>query len=403
MIKKGILGVILCSMLLPITGCWDAIELNRRAVVAGIGIDEMPGKERYLVSFQIIIADEISGKAGRGATPVSIYSARGRSVMEAVRRLSRKVPRLVSTAHTRVVVISEELAREGISDIVDFLDRDSDIRLTAKIYIVKKGIMAKDVTSALSPIGKITAYALAQKAEMTAGEYGANYSVEVDDVIRGMLVPNGGPTINGIEMQPDETDEARRKSNLEKADSVGLITVSNMAVFKGDQLKDWLNEEESQGLVWIKNKLKNTSIIINPDGDGDITLDVRRNKTSTKVKFKDAEHPVIQFNVTAQLSVREMDSKIDLRDPQALHGLEGQVNEEIIRKMKSAVKKAQSLNSDIFGFGEAIKRQNPKAWTQLEGKWADMFPRLEIEYHVDSIVRNSQMRDRSFKYNMKEK
>ncbi|WP_178023264.1 Ger(x)C family spore germination protein [uncultured Paenibacillus sp.] len=399
--NRGLLLLAILCAVLPLSGCWDAEELNRRAVVSGIGIDRAPGEQEYRVSFQVIIADEISGKSGRGATPTMVYSAQGRSVMEAVRKVSLLVPRLVSTAHTRIVVISEELARQGISDIVDFLDRDSDIRLTTKIYIAKNGVQAHDIMSGLTPMGKITAYTLAQKTEMTAQEFGANYPIELDDIIRDLLVPDSGPVINGVDIL-GSVKEVGKKSSLEKTDNLGIIRMSNLALFKGDKLKGWLNEEESLGLVWIKDKMNKTPIVISPDGQGEISLDVRRSKTSTRVILKDPEHPVVVLKVTAQLSIREMDSTIDLRDPAALSELEVYVNKEIVKKMKMAVSKAQSLNSDIFCFGQKFERQHPQAWKQFKGKWSDLFPKLEVEYQVDSIVRNSQMRDRSFKYDLKE-
>jgi len=397
---RGIgLLVILCVML-PLSGCWDAEELNQRAVVSGIGIDRGPGNNNYVVSLQVIIADEISGKIGRGGTPTTVYSAEGRSIIEAIRKASIQVPRLMSTAHVRIVVISEELAREGISDILDFLDRDSDIRLTAKVFVAKKGIRALDVIAGLSPMGKITAYTLAQKAEISSREFGANYPVEVDDLIRDVLVPNSGPVINGVDIE-GSVEEVRKKSNLGATDNLGLLVMSNLAVFKGDQMKGWLNEQESKGVVWLRNLLQNTSIVITPGDQGVITLDVHRGKTSIQAILKDREDPVFIVKVMSQLSVREMDGTVDLRDPAALNEMEKDVNEEIVKNIKAAVQKAQSLNSDIICFGRTLELQHPKVWKQLKSQWSEIFPKVAVEYQVDSIIRNSQMRDRSFKYNLK--
>ncbi|WP_068783901.1 Ger(x)C family spore germination protein [Paenibacillus phocaensis] len=393
------LPAILFALLL-LSGCWDAEELNRRAVVAGIGIDLAPDKKEYLVSFQVINADEISGKTGSGGTPTVVYTTQGRSIMEAVRKASLLVPRLMSTAHARIVVISEELARQGISDIVDFLDRDSDIRLTAKIYVAKEGTNARDILSGLSPMGKITAYSLAQKTEMTSEEYGVNYPVEVDDLIRDILAPDSGPVINGVDIL-GSAEQIRKQRNLQQTDGLGHLRMSNLAVFKGDRLRGWLNEEESLGLNWLKGKLRKTAIVIDPERQGKITMDVSRSKTTTQVILKDPDRPVFVVKVTAQLSVREMDSTIDLRDPATLSAMETDVNQEILRKIKAAVHKAQSLDSDILGFGQLLERQHPKAWKHLKGQWPDLFPKVEVEYQVDSIVRNSQMRDRSFKYDLK--
>lgn len=397
---RGIgLLVILCVMM-PLSGCWDAEELNQRAVVSGISIDRGPGNNNYEVSFQVIIADEISGKIGRGGTPTTVYSAEGRSIIEAIRKASIQVPRLMSTAHVRIVVISEELAREGISDILDFLDRDSDIRLTAKVFVAKKGIRALDVIAGLSPMGKITAYTLAQKAEISSREFGANYPVEVDDLIRDVLVPNSGPVINGVDIE-GSVEEVRNKSNLGATDNLGLLVMSNLAVFKGDQMKGWLNEQESKGFVWLRNLLQNTSIVITPGDQGVITLDVHRGKTSIQAILKDREDPVFIVKVMSQLSVREMDGTVDLRDPAALNEMEKDVNEEIVKNIKAAVQKAQSLNSDIICFGRTLELQHPKVWKQLKSQWSEIFPKVAVEYQVDSIIRNSQMRDRSFKYNLK--
>ena len=177
--------------------------MNKRAIVAGIGID-WKEEEQYMISFQTIIADEISGKTGRGATPTSIYKSSGKTIVEAMRNTSRKLPRILSLAHTGLIVISDEVARNGIIDLFDYLDRDSDIRLTTEIMVAAEGQKAEDVVAVLTPIGKITAFALVQKIELTSRQLSENFRVEVDDVIRDLLVPGGGPVINGVMIEGDE-------------------------------------------------------------------------------------------------------------------------------------------------------------------------------------------------------
>lgn len=394
---KCLLLLFLVFGALSLTGCWDAKELNKRAVVSGIGIDLVEGKEKYKVSLQIIIADEISGKNSRGATSTSVYQGTGQTVVDAIRNTSRKVPRLVSTAHARLIVMSEEVARDGISGIADYLDRDSDIRLTAKVYVVKSGVKASDIVSYVTPIGKITGFALAQKTEMTATELGENYSVEVDDAIRDLLVHGGGPIINGLTFEGNIA-ESTKKSNLESTISSGIAVLKGMAIFKGDKMQVWLNEEESRGLVWIKNKMKKTIIVLPPEDGGDIAMEVMRSRTKIKVSLQDPEHPVIRIKVMTQFSVREVNSKIDLRNPYELHKLENKAEKVIQEQMQMIVDKAKTINCDIFKFGETIERTNPTVWKEMKNRWEQIFPEVKVEYEVDAVIRNSQMRDRSFKY-----
>ena len=114
------------------------------------------------------------------------------------------MPRILSLAHTGLIVISDEVARNGIIDLFDYLDRDSDIRLTTEIMVAAEGQKAEDVVAVLTPIGKITAFALVQKIELTSRQLSENFRVEVDDVIRDLLVPGGGPVINGVMIEGDE-------------------------------------------------------------------------------------------------------------------------------------------------------------------------------------------------------
>ncbi|GAA0136461.1 Ger(x)C family spore germination protein [Paenibacillus sp. YSY-4.3] len=401
MIKRTIAVALAFCCIVLTSGCWDAIELNRRAVVAGIGIDQAPEDEnQLLVTFQVIIADEISGKTGRGATPTSVYFGKGHTISEAIRNASRQVPRLTSTAHTRLITISESIARKGIAEIMDFLDRDSDIRLTADVVIAREDITAEDVTASLTPIGKIMSYSLSEKIELTSDQLGGNYPMVIDDIMRDLLTPGGGPVINGVEAFGD-VKGLGKKSSLESVKSP-LIVVGAPAIFKGDKLVEWLSPNESRGMVWIKNKMKKTSLVLEPDQEiGSMGIDVIRSKTNLKAKLEDPLHPVIQVGVKLQLSIREVDTSIDLKNPEVLHKIEAKANEAIAKDLRSVVQKVQSAKSDIFGFGEVIERQSPAVWKKIEGQWDDLFPQLEVEYKVDSVVRNTQLRDRSYKFNQR--
>ncbi|MNW65384.1 hypothetical protein D3C74_437650 [compost metagenome] len=99
-----------------------------------------------------------------------------------------------------------------------------------------------------------------------------------------------------------------------------------------------------------------------------------------------------------QFSIREADSGIDLRNPKKLHALEEDVQRVIQRQMQTMVKKAQAMKCDVFTFGEALERADPAAWKQVKNRWGEIFPNVKVEYHVDAVIRNSQMRDRSFIY-----
>ena len=56
--------------------------------------------------------------------PVTVFSATETTTLEAVRKISTAAPRQIFPSHLRILVIGEQLAREGIADLLDGLLRD---------------------------------------------------------------------------------------------------------------------------------------------------------------------------------------------------------------------------------------------------------------------------------------
>ncbi|MOA29032.1 hypothetical protein D3C78_1500190 [compost metagenome] len=107
---------------------------------------------------------------------------------------------------------------------------------------------------------------------------------------------------------------------------------------------------------------------------------------------------MIRLKVTTHFSVREVNSGIDLRNPYELRKLENEAEKVIQEQMQMIVDRAKAINCDILKFGETIERSNPTVWKEMKDSWEQTFPNIKVEYEVHSVIRNSQMRDRSFKY-----
>jgi len=60
--------------------------------------------------------------------------------------------------------------------------------------------------------------------------------------------------------------------------------------------------------------------------------------------------------------------------------------------------KAQSLNSDIFGWGRIINQSNPALWQQLEKDWPATFPGIQADISVNFDLRRTYLLDRSFEF-----
>lgn len=135
--KKLVTIVIISSLLL--SGCWDKKELNEISITMGIGVDELD--DQYVVSAQVVVPSEVSVKGSTGGSPVTLFKAEGETILEAISKLSRITPRTIYPGHLRVLVISDKVAEKGIGNILDFFERNWEIR--SDFYIV----IAKDITA----------------------------------------------------------------------------------------------------------------------------------------------------------------------------------------------------------------------------------------------------------------
>ncbi|MEK5236764.1 hypothetical protein NST99_13840 [Paenibacillus sp. FSL L8-0470] len=174
----------------------------------------------------MIVSEEISGENNRSTSPVALYTGSGRTMFEALANASRQTARFLSLAHVRVLVISEEFAREGIKDMLDVLERESDTRLTS-LFFISRGQPAIDLLLTMTVFSKIPANDLVEKLETTSKQFGYN-----------------------------DRDVADSNDNLKTIAPKAILRVSGIAAFKDDKLKGWLEGYTVLGTVLLHNKIK---------------------------------------------------------------------------------------------------------------------------------------------------
>ena len=216
--KRVMVYLLLLGITISLTGCWNGRELRNLAFVLAMGIDRSPKTDEYKVSFQVVIpgsvATGITGGGGTLTMPVTIYTGTGNTLFSAIRNASKKAPRQLFFAHLQLVVIGEELAKQGIQDLFDFFERSKEPRLTTMV-LVARGSEAKSIISTLTPLEKIPANSVAGKIKMPSILLSENYRIEIYEVLKG-LVSQGEPLINGVKLTGDP-DKGLDKSNVEQS------------------------------------------------------------------------------------------------------------------------------------------------------------------------------------------
>ncbi|KKO50770.1 Ger(x)C family spore germination protein [Paenibacillus sp. DMB20] len=388
----------LLMVILFLQGCWDAREIPQLAIVSSMGIDKSATDNQYHVSFQVVNPSEISagitGAGGGRTTPVTVYSSHGKTIFEAIRNASITWPRQLFFSHTRIIIIGEELAREGIADLLDLFERMNETRLTSRVMIAREST-AEEVLSTIAPIEKIPANAVNGRLKFTSMLLSQNMEIQVDDIIRALGTPGTEPVINGIRLIGNK-EQGHKQKNVEQTEPQVHTEISGIAIFKDGKLKKWIDGMDARGVVRVQNKIKSSADVLDCKEKKDaISIELLRSTTKVKAQLRGGE-PFIHIAVKQEGSLNEIMCGINLQRPEEIAKLEQQWSELVKEEVMGAVRAAQKEKCDVFGFSQALNRDNPDGWKKVAKKWDALFAECEVHVTVDSFIRHSGMRTKSY-------
>ncbi len=118
-----------------LNGCYDLREINELGFVTAVGIDKADSPNRFIVTVQIANPSSGSDDKGSMKNEVWIGTAEGKSIFDAVRKLTGISSKRIMWAHNNVVIIGESLAREGIIPVIDYFTHNLELRMKVGLVV----------------------------------------------------------------------------------------------------------------------------------------------------------------------------------------------------------------------------------------------------------------------------
>jgi spore germination protein KC len=160
-LRKIIVICLLCFSCSLSTGCWNRKEIDSLAFVIAVGID--PSKKGYLVSSQVANTAALTKQGVMNAPTFFVYSTAGKTIFDAVRNATHSSPNKLFWSHTKVLVLSEDVAKKGLKPVLDFFARDAEERRNFLLVITPE--KAKDIIKADIKTTTIPALTLSELLE----------------------------------------------------------------------------------------------------------------------------------------------------------------------------------------------------------------------------------------------
>lgn len=372
--------LITLSFIFICCGCYNYKELNDLAITSAIGIDK--SDNGYKVTAQVVNTQKEGTDNNSSSDPkIIIYEHTSKTVQEAVRYMVLESPKRLYPNHMQVIIISEDVAKDGILESLDLFFRDSELQKNFYV-LISKDVSANQILKTLTPADSIVSSNIKKSLESDSSYLGITELVTYDELINTYLNPNKEISLPSVTLK-GKMKGSDKIDNIEQSDSSTKVVLSQMAIFKDDKMIGYLDDKQSIALSFIKGKINNTIIKYKCNG-GYVVVETTNSKSSINVDNKGN----FRIKISGDAAINEVSCDINLENNNSISKINKQVNEEIKKNVNNTIKYVKNnYNSDIFNFLDILYKNQYSLYKKISNDWyKDKFKDSKIDIDVDIKV-----------------
>lgn len=377
---------LLCALPLMVLleGCWDRTELNDLALITALAFDK--GKNNNVrVSVQLVIPQNqsggiVAGGGGSSATQkrTTIRKAEGIDTADALSKLQRVIPRKQFWGQCKMFIFSEDVAKSGIQEQLDFLLRHPQPRERGLIF-VSKG-KAADTLELFPAMERSSAEALRKLSDLKISMQVTMEQLSI--MLKGEAQAASLPLLYIL-------------PKAKSADPYQTIPyIFGTAVFKKDKMIGTIPEDLTRGVLWIKNEIREYTVTFKMKGvgrtgkahSGNISLKPIRARIKLIPKIQ-GEQWSMTVKVSSEGDIIQNGTILNPLNPELLAQINQAYQKDITKRIQSALDEVQHrLKTDIFNFAREFHRKYPKQWEASKDRWNEIFPELKVKIEVHTNI-----------------
>jgi len=359
--KSTLLIIFIILSLIPLSGCYDANSVETLAYAVAIGIDKAENDSIKLTLQFAVPKSSDSSSGSSQASSSAVVDITCTTIDEGISLVNSYISKKVNLSHCKVIVFSEELAYDGLSDYVFNLMNNVQVRPDCNIIISRcdaYSFLANSIPTLESVPARYYELIL-NSSEYTGYTESIYLSQFYERLVNNRCEPIG--ILGGV-----NTKKAHKSSEINvsgyKADETPIETQNNienmgLAVFSGDTLVGELNSIETLCHMIISNELKNATITIpNPFSlSNNISMNISLKKSTKNTVKIINDYPFIKSNIFVTGYVLNVDDKLDLTDEQTVKDINTAVSSYLEYTITSYLyKTSKEFHSDIDDFGSHL-------------------------------------------------
>ncbi len=384
---KKLIAVFMFSVLL-LSGCGYGEDVDNQSFVIAVGIDK---GEVYPLRLTFVFANP-SGSSGEDKSPSApspdAVTVEAPTVFSAVKKLDAIKSKEINLTHTKIVIFSEETAKDGIGDFLSGFASSRDFRPNTYVCISKG--KAEEYLSSVKPsheefIEKYYDHIMQKVASDKVNEAYLYYLFfNVSDKFSGSLVPLVGVNKNELPKthEPLYTDsddfsyEARAGEIVRYAENKSEILGS--AILRNDKMIGTLGsfDTDLSRILCSEYYPRNYSIAYPGKSDYVTIRLIQQSRPDISSKIKN-DNAVI--DITVPVSIEYVDAgKIGNSEQKSREFCNFLKNELDLRAAQLTRDAKTKYKSDFLGFGNSLKRHFPDITAWEKFNWEEKFVSSEI-------------------------
>ncbi len=390
------------SLLIILTACNDRIELEQQSYVVAMGVDATDQKGVYAFTYQIA-NPEVGSAAVQGSAdepPSEIVTVNGADFLSATYTANSFVAKKITLDHTKIIVISEELARsDDFIRIIQSASRTPQIRRKAQLIVSKE--KASDFINHNQPITEQRPHKYYQFMLTRASQTGI---IPESTLHRFFQITEGDADLflaiyATNEMSEDKTNKKGFEDNYIAGEipQIGGSPTQFMgsAVFKEGKMIDTLDGEDTRVAYMLDPTLEMDDYLATiPDPlmpEYRITYDYAQPKDpNINITYHKSKPTTIQVDVHFHAEVIAVPSLVNYtQNKEKQKKLADAIIQRLQEKTDKLIEKSQKeYQSDPFYWSLYVRKNFLTVPEYEQADWhKNLYPNADITvtYHLDKL------------------
>ena len=349
--------IFLLLLIFILTSCYDNKELNNIAILTATEINKID--DNYIINAEIV-NPQAPDKQTTKEAPFIIYTGKGKTIKEAYRQIKLSSSRYLYPEHLQILIINENLAKEDISEVLDFYLRDPSIRTEFNILIGKDN----NILSPTTPIEEISSTSIYETIKTNNTYQGVANLTTLNELATMSLNPNTEIIIPSIKLK-NITKEADTEENTNNTKVETMYELSGLAIFKNNKLQGYLDNEQSISYNLLKNNIHNSILTYECEKNKYLSAEIIDSKSKIIIK-----NNKININVKASVTINESNCNLKLNDNNNIELLEKKLSIHLKNNLKKDINYIRdTYNSDVYGFLDEIYKHDYQEYLKVKDTW----------------------------------